>query len=108
MNQLPDVKKTIILGATQQTFGFPYFVRASAVLIYFLYGNVLPSSCTHLHFCLYVLGAFCKWLPDEDLSNIIDDVLLNSAGNDSDWQIKHGRSAALYVAMKGTKIQIMH
>ena len=54
-----------------------------------------------LYFCLYVLGAFCKWLPDEDLSNIIDDVLLNSAGNDSDWQIKHGRSAALYVAMKG-------
>ena len=53
-------------------------------------------------FCLfYVLGAFCKWLPDEDLSNIIDDVLLNSAGNDSDWQVKHGRSAALYVAMKG-------
>ena len=47
------------------------------------------------------IGAFCKWLPDEDLSNIIDDVLLNSAGNDSDWQIKHGRSAALYVAMKG-------
>merc|ERR1719266_1207375 len=46
------------------------------------------------------LGAFCKWLPDEDLSNIIDDVLLNSAGNDSDWQVKHGRSAALYVAMK--------
>ena len=47
------------------------------------------------------IGAFCKWLPDEDLSNIIDDVLLNSAGNDSDWQVKHGRSAALYVAMKG-------
>ena len=47
------------------------------------------------------LGAFCKWLPDEDMSNIIDDVLLNSAGSESDWQIKHGRSAALYVAMKG-------
>ena len=61
----------------------------------------MPFLCTHLYFCLYVLGAFCKWLPDEDLSNIIDDVLLNSAGNDSDWQVKHGRSAALYVAMKG-------
>ena len=55
-----------------------------------------------LIYILYLfLGAFCKWLPDEDLSNIIDDVLLNSAGNDSDWQVKHGRSAALYVAMKG-------
>ena len=52
-------------------------------------------------FLYLFLGAFCKWLPDEDLSNIIDDVLLNSAGNDSDWQVKHGRSAALYVAMKG-------
>ena len=70
-------------------------------LLVFLYGNVLPFRCTHLYFCLYVLGAFCKWLPDEDLSNIIDDVLLNSAGNDSDWQIKHGRTTALYVAMKG-------
>merc|ERR1719266_100114 len=46
------------------------------------------------------LGAFCKWLPDDDLANIIDDILLNSAGTDSDWQVKHGRSAALYVAMK--------
>ena len=70
--------------------------------------NVL--LCYMAMFCLFdvltyilhlFLGAFCKWLPDEDLSNIIDDVLLNSAGNDSDWQIKHGRSAALYVAMKG-------
>ena len=50
------------------------------------------------------LGAFCKWLPDDDLANIIDEVLLNSAGTDSDWQIKHGRSAALYVALKGTFI----
>ena len=46
------------------------------------------------------LGAFCKWLPDDDLEKVIDDVLLNSAGNDSDWQVKHGRSAALYVALK--------
>ena len=71
------------------------------VLLVFYMAIVLPFLCTHLYFCLYVLGAFCKWLPDEDLSNIIDDVLLNSAGNDSDWQVKHGRSAALYVAMKG-------
>ena len=73
-------------------------------VLLFLYGKVLLFRCTHLYFVfifIFILGAFCKWLPDEDLSNIIDDVLLNSAGNDSDWQVKHGRSAALYVAMKG-------
>ena len=43
------------------------------------------------------LGAFCKWLPDDDLTNVIDDVLVNSEG---EWQVKHGKSAALYVAMK--------
>lgn len=46
------------------------------------------------------LGAFCKWLPDEDLANVIDDILLNSSGSDEQWQAKHGRSAALYVALK--------
>jgi len=43
------------------------------------------------------LGAFCKWLPDDDLNNVIEDVLVNS---DGEWQIKHGKSAVLYVAMK--------
>lgn len=46
------------------------------------------------------LGAFCKWLPDEDLKNVIEDVLLNASGSESEWQVKHGRSAALYVALK--------
>ena len=77
-------------------------------MVEFVNGLLLPFAfsmysfifCTYLFLFLFI-GAFCKWLPDEDLSNIIDDVLLNSAGNDSDWQIKHGRSAALYVAMKG-------
>jgi len=46
------------------------------------------------------LGAFCKWLPDEDLSNVMDEVLFNTSGSDDNWQIKHGRSAALYVALK--------
>ena len=43
------------------------------------------------------LGAFCKWLPDDDLNNVVEDVLVNS---DGEWQIKHGKSAVLYVAMK--------
>ena len=43
------------------------------------------------------LGAFCKWLPDDDLANVTDDVLINS---DGEWQIKHGKSAVLYVALK--------
>ena len=46
------------------------------------------------------LGAFCKWLPDEDLVNVSNDVLLNMTGSEADWQIKHGKSAALYVALK--------
>ena len=41
------------------------------------------------------LGAFCKWLPDEDLSNVMDDVLFNTSGSDDNWQIKHGRSAGI-------------
>ena len=51
------------------------------------------------------LGAFCKWLPDEDLSSVIDEVLLNSSG--SEWQVKHGRSAALYVALKDAPERIV-
>ena len=26
------------------------------------------------------LGAFCKWIPDEDLINVMDEVLFNSSG----------------------------
>jgi hypothetical protein len=35
------------------------------------------------------LGAFCKWLPDDDMSTVIDETLLNisSSANDSDWQV---------------------
>lgn len=44
------------------------------------------------------LGAFCKWLPDEDLANVIDEVLIHSES--AEWQVKHGRSATLFVALK--------
>lgn len=44
------------------------------------------------------LGAFCKWLPDEDLTNVVDEIVNNSES--AEWQIRHGRSAALFVALK--------
>ena len=52
------------------------------------------------------LGAFCTWLPDEDINNVIDTVLLNMSGSESDWQVKHGRSAALFVALKDSPQRI--
>ncbi len=48
------------------------------------------------------LGAFCKWLPEDDLNNVVEDTMLTigSTSGDSDWQVKHGKSAALFVGLK--------
>ena len=43
------------------------------------------------------LGVYMKWLPEEDAESVLVDHLLAS---DDDWTVRHGRSTALFVAMK--------
>jgi len=45
------------------------------------------------------LGALCRWLPEDDLTNVINDHLFVD-NTSTDWTIRHGRSTALFVALK--------
>ncbi|KAK6638077.1 hypothetical protein RUM44_008502 [Polyplax serrata] len=45
------------------------------------------------------LGALCKYLPPEMLATTLTDHLLQE-DTSADWTLRHGRSAALYVALK--------
>lgn len=44
------------------------------------------------------LGALCKYLPPEQLDEAMQSYVLNDDGED--WTSKHGKSAALFVALK--------
>lgn len=45
------------------------------------------------------LGALCKWLPKEQLNDAFSNYLLKDDSND-DWTLRHGKTAALFVALK--------
>ncbi|KAE8739724.1 hypothetical protein FOCC_FOCC014768 [Frankliniella occidentalis] len=45
------------------------------------------------------LGALCRWLSPEQLTIVLSDNLLVD-DNSLDWMLRHGRSAALFVALK--------
>lgn len=49
------------------------------------------------------LGALCKWLSPEQLDDALNNYILSDDPND-DWTIKHGKSAALFVALKEAPI----
>lgn len=45
------------------------------------------------------LGALCRWFTPEQLNVVLSDHLL-SDDNSLDWMLRHGRSSALFVALK--------
>lgn len=45
------------------------------------------------------LGALCKWLSKEQLNDALTNYLLKDDPNE-DWTLRHGKSAALFVALK--------
>lgn len=50
------------------------------------------------------LGALCKWLSEEQLDDaLLHHILVDEA---DDWALKHGRSAALFVALKETPARV--
>ena len=51
------------------------------------------------------LGAMCRRLPADELESIVNDCLLND-DQSLDWTVRHGRSAALSVALKEACEQI--
>ncbi len=51
------------------------------------------------------VGALCKWLPEDDLSNIADEHLTVDQTS-ADWTLRHGRSVALFVTLKVTPERI--
>lgn len=46
------------------------------------------------------LGAFAKWLPDDEADMLINDHLLADDSSALDWTLRHGRSTGLFVALK--------
>ena len=46
------------------------------------------------------LGAFVKWLPGEELETLICDHILVDDATGLDWTLRHGRSTAMFVALK--------
>ena len=46
------------------------------------------------------LGAYLRWLPTEDADSIMNNHILAADDVDYDWTIRHGRSTALFVALK--------
>lgn len=45
------------------------------------------------------LGAFCRWLPEDELQSVVEDNLLKDDAS-LDWTLRHGRSILLYVTLK--------
>jgi len=45
------------------------------------------------------LGALCRWMPDDELASVKDEHLTEDSTS-LDWSVRHGRSTALYVALK--------
>jgi hypothetical protein len=45
------------------------------------------------------LGAFVKWLPDDEFAKVMDEHLSQDDPS-MDWTLRHGRSTALFVAIK--------
>nr|XP_022338883.1 eIF-2-alpha kinase activator GCN1-like [Crassostrea virginica] len=46
------------------------------------------------------VGSLCKILPEEELTEIMIQQLLDTAESGADWTLRHGRSQALAVALK--------
>lgn len=47
------------------------------------------------------LGALCRWLSPEQLADALNNHILKEESGE-DWTLKHGKSAALFVALKET------
>lgn len=45
------------------------------------------------------LGALCRWLPLDQLADALNNYILRDDPNE-DWTLRHGKSAALFVALK--------
>lgn len=45
------------------------------------------------------LGALCRWLPRDQLADVLNNCILRDDPNE-DWTLRHGKSAALFVALK--------
>ena len=52
------------------------------------------------------LGAYLRWLPTEDADSIMNNHILAGDDVDLDWTVRHGRSTALFVALKETPSRI--
>ena len=46
------------------------------------------------------LGSYLRWLPSEDADSVMNNHILAPDDVDLDWTIRHGRSTALFVAIK--------
>merc|ERR1719361_580750 len=46
------------------------------------------------------LGSYLRWLPLDDAESVMNNHILAPDDVDLDWTIRHGRSTALFVAMK--------
>lgn len=46
------------------------------------------------------LGAYLRWLPSEDADSVMNNHILAEDDADLDWTVRHGRSTALFVALK--------
>ncbi|XP_043189397.1 eIF-2-alpha kinase activator GCN1-like isoform X4 [Amphibalanus amphitrite] len=52
------------------------------------------------------LGTLCRWLPADELHVAYRDTMLDDDAM-LDWTVRHGRSAALYVALKSAPDQVL-
>ena len=54
------------------------------------------------------LGAYLRWLPSEDADTIMNNHILATDDVDLEWTIRHGRSTALFVALKEAPFRIFN
>merc|ERR1719510_244629 len=52
------------------------------------------------------LGAYLRWLPSEEGDMVMNNHILASDDVSLDWTVRHGRSTALFVALKETPARI--
>lgn len=51
------------------------------------------------------LGALCRWLSPDQLADALNNHILRDDSNE-DWAVKHGKSAALFVALKESPLTV--
>ena len=52
------------------------------------------------------LGALCRWLPKDELATVKGDHLVSDDPG-ADWTLRHGRSTALFVALKAAPERVL-